>query len=883
MRRLIAYISLAVTLIVATALNFFTPIRNLNSNLEYTSGREFTYQIRNKASNTTEDGLAEGALDEIFDVMDQRMETFGVSEYQLSKEGDDTIRATAALTSDNQYNRLRVYLNYNANFTIRIAKDDETTAIASAEEMFDGVKARIEYRGPYPFIVIPLSNPKWFQDNIVSVAEKIQQEEQTSTEDGSQPAIVDNAKIVMWSDFNADTDSFGKAQEDNEMAGKLFLSFDYRSIFWDEAKTEIAVASPIDGYNEQNSYTTAQIKEASDTARYMVNVFNAGTLNYDVEFLFENRLISPSVESLLTFGEIDRVALSRTIVSAGLAFAFIFIMLGIIYRLPVFATVSSFMLTLLGTFLLFNAITVEISTSAIIGFIFVGLLSVFGSVTYLTKFRNEVYRGRSFKKAHIEANRRSSIYNLDAIVIFLIIGVVSYFTAGPAVIGFGTVLIFGSIVSLVSILLHNSILHWLLANNTSTQKNFTVYGIDEGKVPNLLENEKPSYFGRFAKTNPNNKSIMYTGFFAAMLVAGIVTVSVFAGIGRTPLNLQVQDSNITRVYFRLNEGSPITSNAEYSSPDQILSSIMINGKSLDLIKDGDLVSYETHDYSTKTGEGENEITTKYTYLVYNIHGGFTGEEEVTYSFVNGMYDISDNSPVPLVDALENITNQIDPLAEVSVKHVQKQALSPSLNSVVLVSLITIAFTSIYMALRFGLAKGLSNLLVTSSVSLGVLLFFIVTRISVHPLTALGALVAVLVVALINAIIHNYQHDVKRDSLFRDLNSEEKEKLGLTMSLTSLYTIFILSAIAFIFFMAIAPYVVSMVYTSAMIAILLSLLATTRLNLTLENFFSKIIARVMKIKINLPKTKRALHRENARRNVRGRTNEPEEAILIGIND
>ena len=297
MRRLIAYIGLAVTLIVATALNVFTPIRNLNSNLEYTNGREFVYQISTKGDKDNpvpEDEkpvVPAEAIDEIFDVMDQRMETFGVSEYQLSKEGNNVIRATAALPSDSQYNRLRVYLNYNANFTIRIAKDDETTAVASADEMFSEVSARIEYRGPYPFIVIPLSNTQWFQDNIVSVAQRIQEEEQTQTEDGSQPALVDNAKIVIWSDFNADTDSYAKAQEDNEMGGKLFLSFDYRSMFWDEAKTSIAVASPIDGYNEQNDYTTAQIKEASDTARYMVNVFNAGTLGYDVEFLFENRLI----------------------------------------------------------------------------------------------------------------------------------------------------------------------------------------------------------------------------------------------------------------------------------------------------------------------------------------------------------------------------------------------------------------------------------------------------------------------------------------------------------------------------------------------------------------------------------------------------------------
>ena len=67
MRRLIAYIGLAVSLIVATALNVFAPIRGLNSNLEYTNGREFVYQINAKTDTETVTGdLPDGALDEIF-------------------------------------------------------------------------------------------------------------------------------------------------------------------------------------------------------------------------------------------------------------------------------------------------------------------------------------------------------------------------------------------------------------------------------------------------------------------------------------------------------------------------------------------------------------------------------------------------------------------------------------------------------------------------------------------------------------------------------------------------------------------------------------------------------------------------------------------------
>ena len=58
---------------------------------------------------------------------------------------------------------------------------------------------------------------------------------------------------------------------------KIFLTFDHRSMYWDEEKQEIGVASPVEGASENTSPpTTAQIKAASETARFMKNVFNAG-------------------------------------------------------------------------------------------------------------------------------------------------------------------------------------------------------------------------------------------------------------------------------------------------------------------------------------------------------------------------------------------------------------------------------------------------------------------------------------------------------------------------------------------------------------------------------------------------------------------------------
>ena len=144
---------------------------------------------------------------------------------------------------------------------MKIGDDDNTEAILSADQIFADKKARVEYRGPYPFIVFPLSDPTLFETTIVDVAQKIQEEKgsQETAEGEDKPALVKEATIVLWSDYDPDKDSYMSPVGDTQ--GKIFLSFDYRSMWWNEDKTEIGVASPLEGMSENHKYTTAQIKK----------------------------------------------------------------------------------------------------------------------------------------------------------------------------------------------------------------------------------------------------------------------------------------------------------------------------------------------------------------------------------------------------------------------------------------------------------------------------------------------------------------------------------------------------------------------------------------------------------------------------------------------
>lgn len=881
MRRLIAYLTLTFTLIFGAALNSVAPMRNLISNNEYQSGREFVYRISDKENpDNTFEVNDMTAVDQVAAVMEKRMQNFGVSEFNIAKEGNNIIRATTSLQSETEYNRLQVYLNYNANFTVTIGDDDNTEARLDADEVFDGVNARVEYRGPYPFIIFPLSNPELFETNIVKAAQEIQDEKgSTDVPEGAErPELVKEATIVLWSDYDPDKDSYLNPTGDTQ--GKIFLTFDHRSMYWDEDKTEIGVASPVQGASETTSPSTAQIKEASETARYMKNVFNAGTLDYKVEFLFANKYTAPTVEPLIALGNRDNLALSATLFASIIAILLVLIVAFAIYRLPIISGLSSAVLTFLGTLLIFNAIQVEFSTSAILGFLIVTLASLISTIAYAAKFRGEVYKGRSFKKAHGEAINKSNLIALDMMVVMLVTGVFSYFFGGAALAGFATTLIFGSIVMMISVLLHNSLTLPLLANNKLSSSSYSMYGITESKVPNLLNDEKPTYFGRFVNHESGKNAKIHTGITGGLSGVAAVLILVFAASTTiNPFNLVKHDENTTRVYFQVSEKSPITT-ISAQSPTTLLSYISLDGGETTfadlLVKEKGVVVNETHTFTKLEEEGEDEISVVYNFYVYDLKGAFDGKTQVYYKTSDT--DAFSSSAVDLDEAMGNIVGYTgDDKANVSFNNIKKEAITPHYGRIAWVSLVTLALTSIYIGLRFGLTRGITNFIQSFIAASFVFIFFMATRIAIPPVATIGAFVAILFVSFLNSIIFINIRDVEKDNTHKDLTRVEKYSLGLRHTLSLVYIATLLSGISFFVFTLVGPLGVSSVYLGALIAIVGALYLVTKSGTLLLSSMVNLFGR-------LPERKKKVKKTNVQRtSIKSKSGEPEEAIFIGIND
>lgn len=444
-------------------------------------------------------------------------------------------------------------------------------------------------------------------------------------------------------------------------------------------------------------------------------------------------------------------------------------------------------------------------------------------------------------------------------------------------------LIFGAIVGTVTILLHNSLMLWLLANNTSTQKSYKLFGIKEEEVPNLLAEEKQTYFGRFYEHNPSAKAKVNISVFSAISLAAIVLISIFSGINRNPFNLVKYDENVTHVYFQVSENSDINVNSPTNSPVHLLELITVDGAPLTLVKDEeDRPVYETHKYITFEIEDEDELQVTYYFYVYSVVGKFNSfDTDLNVFYKNSLSDETSAAAETLHDALTNLVELHDEKASISFNVVVKEALTPRFDRVSLISLLSLVLTSLYVSMRYGLSRGVANFVESLAAASTVLLFFIVTRIAVPPLVTLGALITILFVAFLNIVLFNKIKDVKNDQLYRDLTRREHYDVALRLSLSLIYVLTLIFATSFLVFTLLAPLTVSAVYVSAFLAIIVSLLALTKHSTALIAASVNVQGRIAQIKWPTFRKKKDDGKQKQRTS--RKSSEPEEAIYIGIND
>lgn len=898
MRRLIAYICMAISVLIAVGVAFTPVFTKMTPGREYTSGNEIVYRLSDKEGGSSVDE-AGTVVEKVAEEMRSRLETYKIEDYSVRIEGSDTIRVGLSAKNDTNLNYIAKYLSFSGGDFSLAGKEEETRL--SHSEIFQGSTARIVHKenGLIPYVVFPLS-----PDNATAAASKVKDliSKISDTSGGSddERAISHPLKaegdeaaaepnIFLWANW-AEGDDYEKAtSKDVAHTGeKIIASFVADNIWYKEEKTtnkkdddeeeeeptELQLLCGFAEGEDASKYDTKKLSAANDLATYYMNMFNASKYDVEVTNLFVSESASgvtnntvrsdATIENLLVFGSDVDVRMSATLIATLVAIGVIFLLLILFYRMGSLALAANTVASVFATYSIFIAMGATFNIAAIVGGIAVAVGSLFIGALYMNKLKEEVYKGRALKKANAEAHKKILLPSIDVAVISAFSGLMFYFIGGNAIRPLGIMLFFGGIVSLVLNLALLRLLTWLLTNSTNMSSNLKLLNIDDKFVPNIMQEEKPTYVAPYENTDFTKRKKPVAIVTGILALGAIAVISVFGALNKSPLNVSNANNKSTEIYLSIKGDNPVVNN-EDSFKNDVLANVLVDGKPIEYT-DVDLLLREEYDYET-------EITTKYTYFVTSFDATFAENSVYTVKDSDVEYATYAEAMTVAVENLHEDTNNINVEEKISYETVT----APNQGFVALAAGVAILGSCLYFAFRYRPSRAIGALAVSSVATLLTYGVLVATRIQTAGITSIVMPIAAVISLFAAVIFFEKEKDMLKEA---DENADDKQIMVKATSLaaTPLFITAIMIAYLAINYFAFANGMPA-IFAGMLLATLLAVVLTVTLLGPISALFHKWLK---KIKLPTIKVNRAKKARIKLKN-KPKTSEPEETVFIGIND
>ena len=528
MRRLIAYIITALSMLLAIGVAANPVITTLNPGREFTSGRDYREIVFNVAGDSSKKDN-EKRSEVVAKEMQNRLDNYNVEDYSVKIQGDDKVAVSFALGSY-EFNYAAKYLAFSGgNFAL---VDSVNGSVKSGNKLFDPKDVRIEYKGDasVPTIIIPVTDKgkkdiEDLQKELGIEDKKDEEEKKLIKRDGeSSESEGEHKYIYLWANYDEDRGETLEALNNDPVSReKVIMGFDAENIWYTESKekhTEIVFMCATADKENNNQLDISHLKDDNARANYLVNMLKASKYDFDITCptvniseesktidYYENaRILAASGESLLNVGNNINIKLnSKTFIATAIAIVIVSLLLVVYYRLTSLAMIATTLGTMFLTLASFASMHVIFNIPAIIGFVILSGGVLFGEIVYVNRFKEEVYKGRSLKKANQEASKKSNLLTIDSAIVLAFSGLMMYAIGGlggSALKPLGVVLFFGAVIGLLMNMLVFKLLMYLVTNSTNLQQKYNVFNIEGDKVPNIMANEeKPAYESPYEKVN----------------------------------------------------------------------------------------------------------------------------------------------------------------------------------------------------------------------------------------------------------------------------------------------------------------------------------------------------------------------------------------------
>ncbi len=440
--------------------------KNLKFGLDLQGGFEILYKVESiDGSKMTHDKIMA-----TYKTLSKRIDSLGVTEPEITIEGNDKIRVKLAGVTNPE--EARKQLSTVATLSFRDA--DDNLLMSSDVLVSGGAKVSQDSSGN-PAVSLSVKD----KDEFYKVTNKVKDYDQNL--------------IVIWLDYNEEEDSYAS---EGSLCGT-------------DGSNCLSAATVSQGFASdviiQGNFTEDQVEN-------LVDLINSGSL--------PSKLTEISSQTVgASFGD---NTLQTTFLAGVIGIALIILFLIVVYRFAGFISAISMLIYTFLVFLVFWVVGGVLTLPGIAALILGIGTAVDSSIITFARIKDELYRGKSLPMAFKEGTKESFSAILDANVIVLLVSIIMFIFGESSIKGFATMQIITVAIIMVTMVgLNRLLLKLFIKTNYFNDKTKLFINVKPENIPDVSKNEEVKVvplknFNFFKYTK------QFVGLSIIILVLGVV-------------------------------------------------------------------------------------------------------------------------------------------------------------------------------------------------------------------------------------------------------------------------------------------------------------------------------------------------------------------------
>ena len=425
-------------LVVVLALVSYKPIsKNLKYGLDLKGGFEILYQV--ESIDDTE--VTSDIVKNTYTVIEKRINVLGVSEPEISIEGNNIRVQLAGVTDEDE---AKATISKMANLTFRNSKDELVMDSSVLKAGGVSVQASETDIGTY-YLSIKVADIKTFHEKTEEIRKA-------------------GDYLVIWLDFDPETDSY--ATKCNKGATTNCLS---AATISTELTTEDIMLTG---------------KFSKEEATELAELINSGSLPTKLVEL-SSHTVSPTLGSN---------SANKTLKAGLIGVIAIMLLLILLYRFSGFITSVSILIYTVLVFSIFELIGGRLTLPGIAAIVIGIGMAVDAAVISFASINNELRSGKKLKEAFKNGNKSSIKAIIDSNITTLIAAIVLYIFGVSSVKGFATMLIISIFVTIFIMVVFNRYLLKLFVESGAFDNHESIF-INKA----VIKKQRTLNFTKFSK------------------------------------------------------------------------------------------------------------------------------------------------------------------------------------------------------------------------------------------------------------------------------------------------------------------------------------------------------------------------------------------------